>query len=332
LPQLKRPLLPAPASLPVRSELGRSLPPCRRLRPPVLLSLLALVGLGCYEPAAAQPRYDFPTDTTRVADQSLYFETNLGLIERATSDAVDQALEGLRLPPGSDILLHCMTARDDAWFVEDYIARRLNQQGYNVHTAEEAREAAGGPAPAPQTPPSSAPSSLGDALRTTAKAPTDSAAADSAAADSVVSSPAAPARKPGPAAAQNAPNNGQEELIPVPEGQGLVLTYRLVEFGVTYHDSWRRGFLGPRVVERLASVNLYCRLVSGGPKNVLWVGSGKSERLDIVPKSKLDLLEGLSYPFTKPTLRPQPLSRFLEPVLVTSIIGGLVYLFYTNQE
>src|SRR4029078_13296010 len=121
------------------------------------------------------------------------------------------------------------------------------------------------------------------------------------------------------------------QMIPVPEGRGLVFTYRLVEFGVTYHDSWRRGSMGARVVERLASVNLYCRLVSDGPRDVLWVGQGKSERLDIVPKSKLDLREGLSYPFTpKPTLRQEPLSRFLEPVLVTSIIGGLVYLFYTN--
>ena len=101
---------------------------------------------------------------------------------------------------------------------------------------------------------------------------------------------------------------------------------------VTYHDSWRRGLFGSRVVERLASVNLYCRLVSGGAEDVLWVGQGKSERLDIVPQGKLALLEGRSYPFVRPELKRQPLSRLVEPVLVSGIIGGLVYLFYSNQD
>ena len=294
--------------------------------------------------AHAQARYDFPPDTLGVADQSLYFETNLGLIERATADAVDQALEGLRLPPGSDILISPLVVNDGNWFVEDYLARRLSHQGYNVHMRDHKKDEAP-PAPSSSTnTPASDPGSAGvgglaDAMkRTSGSSSPDTAAADSASANPATTA-AEPQNRPGPnqkAAGPRGKNAAQDEplvLIPVPEGEGIVLTFRLVEFGVTYHDSWRRGFMGPRVVERLASVNLYCRLVSGGPENVLWVGRGKSERLDIVPKSKLDLLEGLTYPFTpKPVLRQEPLSRLLEPVLVTSIIGGLVYLFYTNQE
>jgi hypothetical protein len=305
---------------------------------PVLVFLASLLFAAT---ASAQITLDRP-DTIGIADQLLFFDTNLGLIERATTEAVDQALEGLKLPPGSDILLHGLTANDGNWFVEDFLARRLGERGYNVHLAKPRVEAQATPPAPPVSPTTGAAPSLKDMLKqTNSNDPitADSLAiADSMNVDSTLAGtppPATPAA-PGPAAraaAALAANKDSGELIPGPDVEGLVLTFRLVEFGVTYHDSWRRGFMGPRVVERLASVNLYCRLVSGGPENVVWVGRGKAERLDIVPKSKLDLLEGLTYPFQpKPVLKQEPLSRFLEPALVTSIIGGLVYLFYSNQE
>ena len=51
-----------------------------------------------------------------------------------------------------------------------------------------------------------------------------------------------------------------------------------------------------------------------------------------VPQAKLDLLEGRTYPFTRPVLRNRPLSRLAEPVLVAGIITGLVFLFYSSQN
>ena len=90
--------------------------------------------------------------------------------------------------------------------------------------------------------------------------------------------------------------------------------------------------MGPRLVERLASVNLYTRLVNGSEEVVLWVGRGRAERLDVVPKSKLDLLEGRNYPFQKPVLRGGKLSKLAEPMLVSGIIAGLVFLFYSSQK
>ena len=138
-----------------------------------------------------------------------------------------------------------------------------------------------------------------------------------------------PAAQPGGPPA----NQPVETLNEFPEDiEGLVLIYRVVEFGVTYHDQWREGFLGQRVVERLAAVDLNCRLVSGDEKNIVWVGNGRSERLDIVPKSKLDLLEGRTYPFKEPELPDQSLSRIIEPALVLGIVAGLVLLFYSNQN
>lgn len=321
---------------------------------PALLVILA-AGLPVVRPAAAQFS---PGDTTSDrADRQLSFDTNLGLLERATREAVDKALAGLRLPPGSEVRLHSLTDHEGSWFVEDFIARALSERGCRIYLARPESPAATGPAgagtPATGTnPAASGATSMADAVRASQSAAPDSAGpslgasvtGSSGAADSAAAAQAASrvtgniGQRPNPFGPRTGSTGaagaigGEEKLNPVPEGEGLVLTFRVVEFSVTYHDSWRRGFMGPRVVERLASVDVYTRLVSGGAENVLWVGGGQSQRLDVVPKAKLDLLEGMSYPFKAPVLPARPLSRILEPALVLGIVGGLVFLFYSNQN
>ena len=240
-----------------------------------------------------------------------------------------------------------MTSREGDWFVEDRIAHYLASRGYRVYLVEKPKPASAGGA---ATTGGDAPFSMGDALHATSGsvAPKDSTARDSTAIDSTaagadedpeVNTPP-PAKPPAPATPsprnqQGAPGANQpiETMNEFPEDiEGLVLSFRVLEFAVTYHDQWRQGFMGQRVVERLAAVDLNCRLVSGNEKSILWVGNGRSEKLDIVPKSKLDLLEGRTYPFGKPTLPPQSLSRIVEPALVLGIVAGLVFLFYSNQN
>ncbi len=352
----------------------------------IFLLVVAAFLSGAGSAAAAPPGPD-PEITLFPAERPLQFDTNLGLVERATNEAVEEALAGLRLDPGSKIRLHALTNHEASWFVEDVIARFLSDRGYQVHLVPREKKSADTPAgPASGGADGSGASSLAEAMaRSKGTGPsTPDAAADNdtppaggpesgdgtaetsdddpaetsdddpaetsggAPAEDVANAPEAtagsppgpraaqgPGRKPGPGALQGTVDPEEpdpSEVIPIPEGEGLVLTFRLIQFGVTYHDSWRRGFMGPRVIERLASVNLFTRLVSGSAENILWVGQGKSEKLDIVPQAKIDLLEGMSYPFRKPEIRQKPLSRFLEPVLVSSIIGGLVFLFYTNQD
>lgn len=327
------------------------------------------------DPATPEP-VAIPQAGLPLADSPLTFDTNLGLIERTTAQAVDEALQGITLEPGSDILLHPMTTSEGQWFVEDAIARLLSSRGYRVHLTRvdaPGTTAPGTTAPGTTNPAGTGPNaggaggapggSLGDLVSGGNKsaATTDTLAG---AANPVVSPAANPPAQPPPAdpagspggptsttgpgrpnaqfqaqmqaamAAGNAARDpgGAGQPVPFPDQAGLVLSYRIVEFGVTYHDSWRRGFLGPRMVERLASVDLYTRLVKGSAENVLWAGRGRAERLDIVPQSKLDLLEGRTYPFTRPVLQGRPLSRLAEPILVSGIITGLVFLFYSSQN
>jgi len=112
----------------------------------------------------------------------------------------------------------------------------------------------------------------------------------------------------------------------------LVLRYRVAEFGILYPESHRKSPLGSRRVQRLAAVSVYANLLRGKREDVTWVGSGDAERMDVVPAGKLPLLEGKTFPFTKPVLQTQGLGGLVEPALVTGIVVGLIYLFYTNQN
>ena len=112
----------------------------------------------------------------------------------------------------------------------------------------------------------------------------------------------------------------------------LVLRYRVAEFGILYPDSHRKSPLGSRRVQRLAAVSLYANLLKGRREDVTWVGTGDAERMDVVPAGKLPLLEGKTFPFAKPVLQTRGLGGLVEPALVTGIVVGLIYLFYTNQK
>jgi len=312
-----------------------------RLLTALIVSALLLFADRWLVPAsAAEP----DSGTVMMADHALVFDTNLGLIQRATEEAIGRALTGISLPENSEIRLFSVTSREGDWFVEDRIAHYLASRGYRVYLVEKPK--AGGTAD-PATAAGDEQFSMGDALNATSGsgASKDSTASDSTAIDSTVAgakgNPTAtppPPNKPPPIvppALRNQPGANQpiETMNEFPEDiEGMVLSFRVLEFAVTYHDQWRQGFMGQRVVERLAAVDLNCRLVSGSEKSILWVGNGRSEKLDIVPKSKLDLLEGRSYPFNKPTLPPQSLSRIVEPALVLGIVAGLVFLFYSNQN
>jgi hypothetical protein len=70
----------------------------------------------------------------------------------------------------------------------------------------------------------------------------------------------------------------------------------------------------------------------GKREDVVWVGRGSVERVNLVPAGKLDLVAGTNFPFNPPALESKSMSSYVEPVLVTGIVAGLIYLFYANQD
>ena len=129
-----------------------------------------------------------------------------------------------------------------------------------------------------------------------------------------------------PTPAQLAPT-----VKPYPEG--MVLEYRVLEFGVTYPILKRRFLLfGDASVRRLGGVYLAGSRIRGPEGTILKVAKGQSHEEDYLSSRARVRAEGASYPFTKPVVPPANVGKYFEPVAVAGIITSLVYLFYQNQN
>jgi pyruvate/2-oxoglutarate dehydrogenase complex dihydrolipoamide acyltransferase (E2) component len=271
------------------------------------------------------------------------YPTNLVLLRDATRASVAELFIGFSAPAGETLLVEPDGDNPANWYVENQILAHLTESGFHAYLRQ----------PSPRTQPETAaspperedskplgprarreaeeaakaaqeqqPQSLGDAMQTAG----DSSAVvpDSARRDA--QSPADAEAAPGSDA--GAPAQSADDL-PHPE---YVLRYRVLHFAISYPKNYRTSPLGSRKVQRRVSVSLVASLLRGARENVVWVGDGSSERLDTVPAGKLSLLEGTDFPFTQPVLETRGLGRLVEPALVSGIVLGLVYLFYTNQD
>ncbi len=279
------------------------------------IALPALLALGAGRSAFAQ---DLETAVTQS------YPTNLAMLSEAANAAVTRLLMGFNAPPGATLLVEPASAHEANWFVENLLLSRLTQAGYSAYL--KAAPVVGPEFPEP------APGSTGpaDTAGTSEAAPTSTTPPNSS------SALAAAARGAKAAVAERKKTMEPEPEIAVastPVGpDDLVFRYRVAEFSILYPESHKRSPLGSRKVQRLAAVSLYANLLKGKREDVIWVGNGDTERIDVVPAGKLPLLEGRDFPFTKPTLETHGLGSLVEPALVTGIVAGLIYLFYTNQN
>jgi hypothetical protein len=232
------------------------------------------------------------------------YPTNLTMLGETTKAAVSELFLGFTGPRGTTLLVETVGTHEANWFVENHLLSYLTEAGYQAYLREvaEVEETAGTLAALDTL-----------AADTTATADTTMAEADLPPTPEVIEEP--------------------EEVMPEEEPRPeYVLRYRVVQFEITYPDNYRASPLGSRKVQRRASVSVMAHLLRGDREDVVWVGTGDVEGLDVVPASKLPLLEGPNFPFNQPTLETRGLGSLVEPVLVTGIVAGLIYLFYTNQN
>lgn len=116
--------------------------------------------------------------------------------------------------------------------------------------------------------------------------------------------------------------------------RGLVVSR--AEDGQT-HLSWRvvdmsingqSGLLGG-TVERRCRVVL--RLELRRHDELVWSGDGHAERQDRVPKGHIDALQHARFGFARTDLDERTWGKYIEPAIVTSVLGSLVYLFFSNR-
>ena len=105
------------------------------------------------------------------------------------------------------------------------------------------------------------------------------------------------------------------------------LSYRILDLGVTGHAHFWDGQF-----QRESRVSMVLQL-SGGAKGAQldWQGEVSQRQTDQVPKSRLPVIQDTAYDFAKVEVQRQSWGKFVEPVIVSAVLGGLIHLFFSNR-
>ena len=104
------------------------------------------------------------------------------------------------------------------------------------------------------------------------------------------------------------------------------LSYRVLDLGITGQS----GLRGSQV-DRQGRVTLALRLSDERDDTVHWQDEITRTRRDQVPKTQIEILQHDKLKFAQTELEEQTWSKFVEPVIVSTVLGGLIYLFFSNR-
>jgi hypothetical protein len=110
------------------------------------------------------------------------------------------------------------------------------------------------------------------------------------------------------------------------------LEYQAIEFDLRYPKVYRSYLIGGKKVKRSAEVRLLVRLVDPTDGLVVWVGEASRDRDDQFSYGQLEEVEAGLYTFLKPPRSSRKWGKIVEPIAVSAIVVGLIYLFFTNQS
>jgi hypothetical protein len=278
--------------------------------------------------------------------------TNLELVRQVTTEAVTKMMSDLP-PSGKRVRVRVEPYHEAAWLVQDLVGTALRARGCEVVVVPLTAVAAPPPAPgaappgasgqaaapaAPPAPPSGAAAAGAAAQAALGIPPADSAQAASAGMAAAADSMKA-AQGTGAGSAGSAPEvvsegkvaeKSKAETVPV----DAEIELRVVELGLRYTGTHRSGIplFGGTKVERYALASLHADLHDPEDPVTRWSGNGEAKVIDEVSKDDLAILEGQRYPFSAPALPAQGSSRWLEPLIVSAIVVGLVFLFVSNKS
>jgi hypothetical protein len=102
------------------------------------------------------------------------------------------------------------------------------------------------------------------------------------------------------------------------------MSWRVVDLGI----SGQSGLLGGSVTRRCRVV---VRLELHDAGELVWSGDGHAERQDQVPKGQIDVLQHSRFGFAKTDLEQRTWGKYVEPMIITTVLGSLVYLFFSNR-
>lgn len=110
------------------------------------------------------------------------------------------------------------------------------------------------------------------------------------------------------------------------------LSFQVIRMSLAYTRIGRRYWFGAKEVERLAEIGIFAQLADLDSGDIVWVGDAQKKYQDTIRYAQLRAVEEEQYEFTMPERDELRWSRLVEPIIVTGIISGLVYLFFSNQS
>ncbi len=107
---------------------------------------------------------------------------------------------------------------------------------------------------------------------------------------------------------------------------GMRLSFRILDLGITGQSGLRGDH-----IDRQSRVTLALRLSRESTSEVYWQDEITRLRADQIPKKQLEILQHSTHKFAQTELEEQSWSKFVEPMIVSTVLGGLIYLFFSNR-
>lgn len=114
------------------------------------------------------------------------------------------------------------------------------------------------------------------------------------------------------------------------EENDLVLSFRVIRLSLEYPEVKSKKLLGKSWVKRESQVLLSFNLCDSQGR-VLWSKRGEKKKSDLVRMDELTDLNNKQYPYLSPEVPESSWGRYIEPAVVTVVVGALVYLFFANR-
>lgn len=113
------------------------------------------------------------------------------------------------------------------------------------------------------------------------------------------------------------------------ESSSPMLAYRIIKLNLEYPEIKKKLF-GKSWIKRESQVALSFNLSDADGK-ILWSKRGERKNSDLIKKEELISLNNQQYPFLCPEVPQSTWGKYLEPAVVTVVVGGLIYLFFANR-
>lgn len=116
-------------------------------------------------------------------------------------------------------------------------------------------------------------------------------------------------------------------------GDLFTVEYQAITFDLSYPRVYRSWlFFGGKRVERRTGVTILATVYDQATGSVVWVGQGTRETVDEFAHGDVDRIEEGTFEFARPGLPTSGWSKLVEPIFVSGIVVGLIYLFFSNQN